>query len=170
MLTRTEIIIKWTLYGMATILCFIAQGVLGQQVTIWGVIPFLYPMLAVIPATFEAPVPSTIFSLCVGVACDSLLPEPFPCVYTLLFPVIGLFSSLLAESILRKGFLCSLVCTALAFLVTGLGHCLLLAIQGRAAWSTGFFLTFRELLVTLPFSFPVTVLYRAVFRKTHVYD
>ena len=74
MLARNEVIIKWTLYALATALCFLLQGALLQRITIWGVIPFLYPMLAAVPATYEAPVPATIFALCVGVVCDVLLP------------------------------------------------------------------------------------------------
>jgi len=169
-LARNEVIIKWTLYAAATALCFIAQGALLQRITIWSVIPFLYPMLAAIPATYEAPVPATIFCLCVGVACDALLPGSIPCFYTLVFPVIGLCTSILAQSVLPAGFFCSLVGTVIAFLLTGLFHCVLLWVSGHAAWGAGLFLMLRELCVSLPLLFPVTVLYRAVYRKTHIYD
>lgn len=170
MLVRNEIIIKWTIYAAATALWFLVQGAFCQRITLWGVIPFLYPMLAAIPATYEAPVPATIFALCLGVICDILLPGAMPCLYTLIFPVIGLCSSLLAQSLLPAGFLCSLVVTALSFLLTDLFRCLLLAMSGSSAWSTGLFLCLRELLVTAPLLVPVTLLYRAVYKKTHVYD
>ena len=49
MLARNEVIFKWTLYAAATALCFLLQGALFQRVTIWGVLPFVYPMLAAIP-------------------------------------------------------------------------------------------------------------------------
>lgn len=170
MLVRNEIIIKWTIYAAATALWFLVQGAFCQRITIWGVIPFLYPMLAAIPATFEAPVPATIFALCLGVVCDILLPDAMPCLYTLIFPVVGLCASSLAQSLLPAGFLCSLVVTAVAFLLTDLFRCFLLAMNGVSAWSTGMFLLLREFLVTAPLLIPVTLLYRAVFRKTHVYD
>ena len=46
MLARNETIFKWCLYGAATFLCFLAQGAIFQRITLWGVIPFLYPVLA----------------------------------------------------------------------------------------------------------------------------
>lgn len=170
MLARNEVIIKWTLYGAATLLCFFVQGFLCQRITLLGIIPFLYPMLAAIPATYEAPVPSTIFALCVGVVCDILLPGPYACFHTLVFPIVGLCASLLAAGVLRAGFLCSLAVTILAFFLTDITHCLQLFVQGTPSWDAGMSLMLRELAATLPFSFPVTVLYRAVARRVHLYD
>ena len=83
MIARNETIFKWSLYAAATALCFLIQGSLLQRLVFWGVIPFLYPLLAAIPPTFEGPLAGTIFSLCVGAACDLLLPGPVPCLYTL---------------------------------------------------------------------------------------
>lgn len=170
MLARNEIIFKWALYAAVTAVWFLVQGALCQRITVWGVIPFLYPMLAAIPATFEAPLSATVFALCLGVVCDILLPGSCPCLYTLVFPVIGLCSSLLAQSLLPAGLLCSLAVTAVAFLLTDLFCCLLLALNGASAWGAGLFLLLRELLVTAPLLVPVTLLYRTVFRRTHIYD
>ena len=170
MLARNEIIIKWTIYAAATAVWFLVQGAICQRITLWGVIPFLYPMLAAIPSTFEAPVPATVFALCLGVICDILLPDAVPCLYTLIFPVIGLCASLLAQSLLPAGMLCSLVVSALAFILTDLFRCFLLAMGGLSPWGTGFSIFLRELIVTAPLLIPVTLLYRVVYRKTHVYD
>ena len=170
MLVRNEIIIKWTIYAAATAVWFLVQGAFCQRISLWGVIPFLYPMLAAIPATFEAPVPASIFALCLGVICDILLPDAMPCLYTLIFPVIGLCASLLAQRLLPAGFLCSLAVTAVAFVLTDLFRCLLLALGGNAAWGAGLSVLVREFLITAPLLIPVTALYRAVYKKTHVYD
>lgn len=170
MLARNEIIFKWSLYAAATAVWFLIQGAICQRVTLWGVIPFLYPMLAAIPATFEAPAPATVFALCLGIVCDILLPDSTPCLYTMIFPIIGLCSSLLAQSLLPAGLLCSLSVTTLAFLLTDLCRCLLLTLGGISAWRTGGWIFLRELAATLPLLIPVTLLYRAVFRKTHIYD
>ncbi len=170
MLARNETIFKWALYAAATALCFLAQGAILQRITIWGVIPFVYPLLAAIPASYEKPVSAAIFALVVGVFCDLLLPGAFPCFYTLLFPLAGLCASLLSQSLLPAGLLCSLSGTAIAFLMTGVFHCLLLWAGGKAAWGSGLFLTLREFCVTAPLTVPVNLLYRAVFRRTHLYD
>lgn len=170
MLARNEIIIKWIIYTAATAVWLLVQGAFCQRITIWGVIPFLYPMLAAIPATFEAPVPATVFALCLGVLCDILLPDAMPCLYTLIFPVIALCTSLLAQSLLHAGLLCSLIVSALAFLLTDLFRCFILSVNGVSAWGTGFSIMLREFLVSAPLLIPVTLLYRKVYQKTHVYD
>ena len=170
MLARNEVILKWTIYAAATALCFAFQAAFCQRIVLWGVIPFLYPMLAAIPSTFEEPVPATVFSLCLGVCCDLLLPEVIPCFYTLIFPVVGLCASLLSRELLHAGFLCSLAVSAAAFLLTDLFRCLLLTLSGHDAWAAGAFLCLREFLITAPLLIPVTLLYRAVFRTTHTYD
>ena len=170
MLARNEIILKWLIYTAATALWFLVQGAFCQRITLWGVIPFLYPMLAAIPATFEAPVPATVFALCLGVVCDILLPGAVPCLYTLIFPVIGLCSSLLAQSLLHPGMLCSLAVTAVAFVLTDLFRCFLLAAGGVSPWGAGLSILVREFLVTAPLLIPVTALYRAVYKRTHIYD
>ena len=169
MVARNATIFKWTLYAAAALLCFVAQGLL-ERVTIWGVIPFLYPMVAAIPATYEGSVPGTAFALAVGIAADLLLPAPLPCFYTLVFPLAGLCATLISQSVLRSGSLCSLAGTAVAFLLTGGFHCLLLWVERRSAWSAGGYLLLRELLVSLPLALPVNALFRAVSRRVHLDD
>ena len=167
MIARNETILKWSLYAAATALCLLVQGGLLQRLVFWGVIPFLYPLLAAIPATYEGPLAGSIFALTVGMVCDLLLPGPMPCLYTLIFPLVGLCAGLLSQSWLPAGFLCSLVSAAAAFLLTDGFRCLLLWMRGSAAWRAGALLMVREFCVTAPLVIPLTLLYRAVFRKTH---
>jgi hypothetical protein len=169
-LARNEIIIKWIIYAAATAVWLLVQGAFCQRITVWGVIPFLYPMLAAIAATFEAPVPSTVFALCLGVLCDILLPDAMPCLYTLIFPVIALCASLLAQHLMPAGLLCSLIVSALAFLLTDLFRCFLLAVNGVSPWGTGLSIMLREFLVSAPLLIPITLLYRKVYHITHFYD
>lgn len=170
MLARNETIFKWALYAAATALCFLVQGAVCQRITVWGVIPFVYPLLAAVPASYESPVSGTVFALAVGVVCDLLLPGSFPCFYTLLFPFAGLCASLLSQSLLPAGLLCSLTGSAAAFLMSGAFHGLLLWAAGKTAWSACASVTLREFCVTAPLIIPVTFLYRAVYRKTHLDD
>ena len=170
MLARNETILKWALYAAATVLCLAVQEMFFQRFTLWGVIPFVYPLLAAIPAAYEGPVPGTVFALAVGVMCDLLLPEPLPCFYTLVFPLVGLCASLIAQSWLPAGFLCSLAVTALGFVLTGAFHCFLLWAREKSAWGTGAFVCCRELLVSLPLAIPATLLFSAVHRRTHLDD
>lgn len=167
MLARNETIFKWFLYAAAAAACLAAQGAVLQRITLWGVIPFLCPLLAAIPATWESPAAGTAFALAVGIACDLLLPAPIPCFYTLIFPLAGLFASLLSHSILRPGFLCSLAAAAMAFALTDGFACFVLWSRGKAAWEAGASVALREFCVTAPWIIPVTLLFQAVFHRTH---
>lgn len=170
MLARNETIFKWFLYAAAAVLCLTVQDALLRRFTVWGVIPFLCPLLAAIPATQESPAAGTLFSLAVGIACDLLLPAPIPCFYTLIFPLAGLCASLLAQGFLRAGFLCSLVSAAISFFLTDGFACFVLWSRGKAAWESGAFLALREFCVTAPLIIPVTLLFQAVYRRTHTED
>ena len=169
MLARNETIFKWALYAAATLLCFLAQAFLFQRLTIWGVIPFVYPVAAAGPATYEGPVPGTIFALAVGVVCDLLLPEALPCFYTLVFPLVGLCAALISQSWLPAGFLCSLAVSALGFLCTGAFHCLLLIFDGGFS-SAALVTAAAETCLTLCFSPAVLLLFRPIYRKCHLDD
>lgn len=166
MLVRNEIIIKWLLYAAAAFLCLMVQGAILQRITIWGVIPFLYPLAAVIPATYESPVAGSVFALCMGIVCDLLLPGGIPCLYTLIFSLAGLCASLISRSLLPAGFACSLAAAAAAFILTDGFRCLLLWASGQDPWLTGGSVMVREFCVTAPLVLPVTVLFAAVARKT----
>ena len=170
MLARNETIFKWCLYGAATFLCFLAQGAVFQRITLWGVIPFLYPVLAAVVGTLEGPLAGSIYALALGVVCDSLLPDIIPCFYTLIFPAAGLCAALISQSLIKAGYLCSLVSSAVAFLLTGFFHCLVCWAQGHSVWATGGYLMVRELCVSLLLSIPATALFSAVYRKTHMDD
>ena len=168
MIARNETIFKWLLYAAATALCLFLQSSVLQRMEFWGVLPFIYPLLAAVPATFEGPLPGAIFSLALGLLCDLLLPGPIPCFYTLTFPLVGLCAGLLSQSWLPAGFLCSLVSAAAAFLLTGAFQCLLLWMRGAAAWEAGAMVALREFCVSLPLILFLTPLYRSVFRRTHL--
>ena len=143
MIARNETIFKWSLYAAATALCLLVQTGFLQRLEFWGALPFLYPLLAAIPATYEGPLAGSIFSLCVGLVSQSWLPA---------------------------GFLCSFVSAAAAFLLHGSFRCLILWMQGAAAWEAGALVMVREFCAAAPFVIPLTLLYRSVFRKTRFDD
>ena len=102
MLARNETIFKWALYAGAAFVCLLIQWAVLQRFTVWGVIPFLYPAVAVVPAIFEGPAAGSAFALGVGVVCDLILPGS-DCFYTLVFPLAGLCAGLLSRGVLRSG-------------------------------------------------------------------
>ena len=170
MRSRSERLFKWALYTAATALCFLVQGGLVQRITLWGVIPFLYPVMVAVAASYEGPVPGTVYGLAMGIVCDLLLPGILPCFYTLIFPLAGLCAALVSQSLLPAGWICSLAASALAFFLTDGFHCLVLWAVGKPAWAAGGWIFVRELCLTLPLAIPVTALFRAVYRRTHLDD
>ena len=170
MLARSATIIKWVLYALAGLACTVVQAAVLQRFTLWGVIPFLYPLIAALPATFEGPAAGTVYALAAGVLCDLLLPSPIPCFYTLIFPLVGLSAGLLSQSLIPAGYLCSAVASLPAYLLTGVFHCIVLWATGHAAWTAGLSVTLRELCVSLPWSLPMAWLFRKVNRRVHIDD
>lgn len=170
MLARSATIIKWVLYALAGLALTAFQAAVLRRFTLWGVIPFLYPLIAAIPATFEGTAAGTVYALSFGVLCDLLLPSPIPCFYTLIFPLVGLSAGLLSQSLIPAGYLCSLAAAFPAYLLTGLFHCVVLWAGGHAAWGAGLSVTLRELCVSLPWSLPATWLFRRVFLRVHTDD
>ena len=170
MLARSATIIKWVLYALAGLACTVVQAAVLQRFTLWGVIPFLYPLIAALPATFEGPAAGTVYALAAGVLCDLLLPSPIPCFYPLIFPLVGLSAGLLSQSLIPAGYLCSAVASLPAYLLTGVFHCIVLWATGHAAWTAGLSVTLRELCVSLPWSLPMAWLFRKVYRRVHIDD
>lgn len=170
MLARSDTIIKWILYALAGLVWAVVQAAVLQRFTFWGVIPFLYPLIAAIPATFEGPTAGTVYALATGVFCDLLLPSPIPCFYTLIFPLVGLAAGLLSQSLIPAGYLCSAAAALPAYLLTGVFHCIVLWATGHAAWTAGLSVTLRELCVSLPWSLPMAWLFRKVYRRVHIDD
>ena len=170
MLARSATIIKWVLYALAGLACTVVQAAVLQRFTLWGVIPFLYPLIAALPATFEGPAAGTVYALAAGVLCDLLLPSPIPCFYTLIFPLVGLSAGLLSQSLIPAGYLCSAAASRPAYLLTGVFHCIVLWATGHAAWTAGLSVTLRELCVSLPWSLPMAWLFRKVYRRVHIDD
>lgn len=170
MLARSATIFKWTLYTLAGLVWAVVQAAFLQRVTIWGVIPFLYPLIAALPATFEGPAAGTVYTLACGVFCDLLLPSPIPCFYTLILPLVGLAAGLLSQSLIPAGYLCSAAAALPAYLLTGIFHCIVLWAQGHPAWGAAMSVTLRELCASLLWSLPMTWLFRRVYLRVHVDD
>ena len=102
-----------------------------------------------------------------GLVCDLLLPERFPCFYTLTFPLTALLASLLSKNLLPAGILCSYAAAGIAYLLGGLFHCFILWSAGRSIWGAGMFMTLREFMVTAPLLAPlITGLFALLSRLT----
>ena len=133
MLTRQDLIFKWSIYGAAALLLSLFYTLLLRDVRILGVSMFLPPLVPAIVASVEEDTRSAvIFGMAAGVLCDLTLPGTFPCVYTLSFTLASLFCSLLAKSVLQPGPICSVAVTVLTFLIMDLFNMLALGLRDHA--------------------------------------
>lgn len=161
-LTRTTAL-KWTFYALAALLlCFLKRLLLGS-VTIWGVLPFLPPVLLAVLAAFEQPKPAVLAGLVFGVLCDLVLPAPFACLYTLSFTIAALLIATVMSNLIQQGFARALFSSVLAFFIVDLFEILAMLTRG-ADLSVMLWLFVRETLVSCALLLPSYPLLRAVHR------
>ena len=160
MLTRRDLIIKWSGYALISLALILLDSLILRGVKLLGVYLFLPPLLVGVVASLEETRSSVIFALVCGVLCDLTIAGTFPCVYTLSFTAAALFCSLLARSVLQPGFFCSLAVTALTFVIVDALNMLALGLGSGAAFMPMLVLALSETAVScllLPVCHPVLV-------------
>ena len=157
--------LKWTFYALAALLlCFFKRVLLGS-VSVWGVLPFLPPVLLAVMASFEQPKAAVLSGIVFGALCDLVLPASLPCLYTLAFTAAALLISTLLSNLLQQGFARALLATVLAFLVTDLLQALaLLPRSGMSALLPMLHLFAKETALSCLLLLPSYPLLRAVHR------
>lgn len=157
--------LKWTFYALAALLlCFFKRVLLGS-VSVWGVLPFLPPVLLAVMASFEQPKAAVLSGIVFGALCDLVLPASLPCLYTLAFTAAALLISTLLSNLLQQGFARALLATVLAFLVIDLLQALaLLPRSGMSALLPMLHLFAKETALSCLLLLPSYPLLRAVHR------
>lgn len=169
MLPKSYIIAKWTVYSLATLLLFGVQFLLLDHVTLWGVHPFLYPILPALAAMYEGLRRGSTFALSVGLVCDLLLQGPFPGFYAIVFTLAAILSAQIAEFLLAPGWLCGFVVSFVSMFLCGFGR--ILAAFFRAGGGAGFYPILmaaeglKETAVTLPWVLLALPIYRFIRRR-----
>ena len=125
-LNQRDMFFKWLCYAGATLLLVLVQSLVLNRICVWGVHPFLPPLIAAITAMLEGPGVGTAFAGVFGLLCDLTMPGIIPCFYTLAFLAAALLAAVIAKRFLSQGFLCAVLCAGLSLLVTDLLHTLLL--------------------------------------------
>lgn len=168
MLPKSYIVFKWTVYGLATIALFAFQYLVLDQITVWGLTPFLYPMLPAVSASYEGLRRGSVFALVLGVVCDLLVVGPFDGFYTLAFTLAGVIAALIGENLLSPGFLCALVVSVLSLLLTAGLRILFAWLSGGEDFLLMGEIALGETLLTLPAVVVVFPLYRWVHKRCTV--
>ena len=160
---RQTTALKWTFYALATLLlCFFKRVLLGS-VTVWGVLPFLPPVLLAVVASFEQPKAAVLSGIVFGALCDLVLAASFPCLYTLAFTLAALLTSTVMSSLLQQGFARAFFSSVLTFAIVDLFKILFLLPRG-AAVPAMLFLFLRETIISCVLLLPSYPLLRAVHR------
>ena len=99
---KSYTVFKWAVYALATLLFFALQGLVLDHVRVWGLTPFLYPILPAVEAMYEGPRRGPVFALVMGLFCDILIWGPFEGFYALSFTIIALISAVIGENELEQ--------------------------------------------------------------------
>ena len=105
--TTRDTAVKWTAYALACLLLLFGHELTLAHLRVWGIAPFLPPLLPAVLASMEDRLEGFVFALAFGVLCDLALTAPLPCLYTIAFPLTALLAALIARSVLQPGILCS---------------------------------------------------------------
>lgn len=164
-LNQRDMFFKWLYYAGATLLLVLVQSLVLNRICVWGVHPFLPPLIAAITAMLEGPGEGAAFAGVFGLLCDLTMPGIIPCFYTLAFLAAALLAAVIAKRFLSQGFLCAVLCAALALVITDLLHTVLLTFRQGVELTAALSLTGREAAVTVVLSPLVYLLLRSVHNR-----
>lgn len=150
-MAKREVLFKWVVYALCAAVLLFLRTLIPGTLTLWGVLPFLPPILLTCVASLEEMRSAAVFGTVFGVFCDLTLSAPFPCLYTLAFTLSALLTAYLSTTVFQNYFLRALSGTILTFLITDLLSMLALALSDGAAFLPMLSLAARETAVSLPF-------------------
>ena len=163
---KRYLVFRWCIYALATLVLSFFQLLVADHVSLYGITPFLAPMLVGVVSSYEGSRAGPIFALVFGVLCDLGGATPVMGFFTLLFPLAALTASFLAENLFSPGFPCSLVSSFFCYLIVAGGRIILFLIDGETGVWDMWYLALREFLVSLPLLAVVFPLFRWVHRRT----
>lgn len=146
-----DFVYKWLFYSLVTLAFVLLQVFVLVHIRVWGVHPFVFPVLVAIVAALESVHESAIYALTLGVLLDITMPAVIPCFYTVAFLAVVLpVSRLLSAKVLSLPFFCCMLCGGLSIVCTDLLHMLFLNASVSFSFTTALLLMGKELLLTLP--------------------
>lgn len=163
-MTTQERIYKWIMYGLALVLAALADSLLLVRLSILGVHPTLLPVAAACVGVLEGQAGGAGFGLGCGVlAVFGTWGEP-P-VFLFALSLAGFLSGTVSTYVLRRGFLCALLCAAGTLFAIDLVRVGWFHFHLGAALSALIRVAGAEILVSLLFAPLVYRLFFLVFRR-----
>lgn len=165
MLPKSYVVFKWVVYTIATLLLCALQSLLFDHIHVFRLTPFLYPLLPAVLSMFEGARRGALFALFFGIACDLLLPAPFPGFFTLIFPVAATVSATVAGRLLSRGILCAMIVSCLSLLLTAAFRIFIQLLSGGQYIGLMAQIALGEAILTLPALLLVLPAYRTIYRR-----
>ena len=163
-MTKQDVIIKWSGYGIALLLVFIAQTMLLNRFTVFGVCPLLLPLAVVTVASHEGTTGGTGFGIAAGVLCDAAFYNTNG-FYTIMLMLCGLIAGLVAEYLLSPGFLCCAACSLGALIGIDLIRGLYYIFSEKAIISAVLSIAVPEIVYSIVWLVPVYLIILSVYRR-----
>ena len=164
MFTKKALMTKWGLYSAALFLFIFLQQLVLDELCLWGVVPFLMPMVVAVAAALEGAVPGTVFGIFVGSLCDLAGGGVLSGVYTLSFFCIALAVAILAKYWVSRSVFGSLIWALIAFAIIDAVQILFLMVFFHAEPLIALSLAGREAAVSILFVIPIFLLYNYLHR------
>lgn len=164
MFTKKALLTKWGLYSAALLVLLLVQQGLHALPPVFGVLPFLTPMIVAVVAALEGPISGTIFGIAVGFCCDLGSTGVFSGVYTLGFFAVALGISIISKYWVRRSVFGSLIWAALAFLILDIVQGGFVLLFKGAGILPVLSLCAREGSVSILFVIPIFLLYHFLHR------
>ena len=155
---------RWLLYGLGAALFLVLQNVLFWRIRVWGIHPFVPPILVAIAASWESRQEGICAAAVFGLLCDLTMTPPIPCFYLLTFSASAFLAGLVAKRWILPGFFCAVAVSLAAIIINGAFQTLLLSFRGIQDLHAAASITGRELLLTAPLILPVYLLFRRIHR------
>lgn len=164
-MTRRMTTLKWVFYALWTLVFLLVQQLMFPYLRIAGVHPFILPSLAAIAASFEGKREGPVYALVLGLVCDTLFTGAFPCFYAMVLTLSALLAGQAARRLIMPGAVCSLAVSAGALLLTDLFNAVAFTYSHGTPPGEAMWLTAREILLSLPFSMLVHLVFSRVHRR-----
>ncbi len=156
---------RWLFYGLAAVLGLVLQGLVLNRLRVWGIHPFLPPVLTAVAAAQEDRQEGLCAAAVFGLVCDLTLSPIIPCFYILTFALTAFLAGLIAKQLIVPGFFCAMAASVAALLLNGAFHTLILTSRGAGNLAAAAAITGGELLLTLPLIPLVYLLLRPIHRR-----
>lgn len=147
-MTRRDYTLKWLFYSLTTLFFVVLQSWVLPHVTVWGIHPFLLPVIVALATMWEGN-EGLLFSLFFGLLTDLTTTGPIPCFYTLAFFVAAAAAMLIAKRVLVPGFFCAVIVSVLAIILCDLLQILFLSYSTGLAIFPALLLLAKELLLSV---------------------